>query len=295
MSTKAPEIIIDTNLSFGWGRAFLRAMSEETLPPLMISVTGFMDSVPSENDDIRRMLDHALAAQNKYDTDVSAITIFPYKHWIRSGKASRHELYDWYLKQYLPRLKARDINNRYGTYFERMIAFQGSRKKNNGFELHTKNQLEQIIDDWNRPRPHPKRPRQSALQAACLDPAKDLTGQSVRGFPCLQQVSFNYDDEGGLAVNAYYPSQYIFDRAYGNYLGLSQLGHFMAHELGLTMVRLNCFVARPELGGIQSKAALKPLVECIRQFLPQQHPVEEVQAANKTIQGVLWRSGAARN
>ncbi len=294
MSTKAPELIADTNLSFAWGRAFLRLMNDATLPPFMISISEFTDNVPRENDGIRNMLDRTLAEHNKYSSDVSAMTIFPYKHWLRSGKTSRHDLYAWYLK-YLPRLKARDINNRYGTYFERMIAFQGSKKKNRSLEFHTKNQLEQIISDWNKPRLQPKRPRQSALQAACLDPAKDLTGQSVRGFPCLQQVSFNYDDESGLAVNAYYPSQYIFDRAYGNYLGLSQLGHFMAHEMGLKMVRLNCFVARPELGDISSKAALKHLAACVRESLIDQGPFEDSVALNKPFQGALWRSGAVRN
>jgi hypothetical protein len=106
------------------------------------------------------------------------------------------------------------------------------------------------------------------LQAACFDPVKDHTGQKLRGFPCLQQVSLSYDDEGGLAVEAYYPTQYIFDRGYGNYLGLARLGRFMAHEMGLCLMRLNCFVAHPELGGDVTKEELRPLEAVVRGQLP---------------------------
>jgi thymidylate synthase len=98
------------------------------------------------------------------------------------------------------------------------------------------------------------RPRLSALQVSCFDPPKDHTGQPVRGFPCLQQVSFAYDNSGGLAVSAYYPSQYIFDRGYGNYLGLCHLGQFMASEMGLQLVRLNCYVNSPLRGDTPKRA-----------------------------------------
>ena len=109
-------------------------------------------------------------------------------------------------------------------------------------------------------------PRQSALQISCFDPAKDHTGQPVRGFPCLQQVSVVHDGQGSFALSAYYPTQYIFDRGYGNYLGLCHLGVFIAYETGLKFVRLNCFIGRPELG-TASKDSLRPLIKLIRQKL----------------------------
>jgi hypothetical protein len=106
------------------------------------------------------------------------------------------------------------------------------------------------------------------LQAACFDPLKDHTGQSVRGFPCLQQVSFAHDQNDGLAVNAYYPTQYVFDRGYGNYLGLCHLGHFMAHELGLQLLRVNCYIGRPELGNA-TKSSLRALETCVAEVFAQ--------------------------
>ncbi len=88
----------------------------------------------------------------------------------------------------------------------------------------------------------------------------------MRGFPCLQQVSFGYDDEGGLSISAYYPTQYIYDRAYGNYLGLCQLGAFMARSLGLSLSRFNCFIVHPELGDT-TKEEVKDVADIVRNHL----------------------------
>ena len=78
------------------------------------------------------------------------------------------------------------------------------------------------------------------LQAATFDPGRDHVASAQLGFPCLQQVSFE-PTAAGLVVNAFYATQQIFDKAYGNYLGLAQLGAFMAHEMGMPS-RLNVMV-----------------------------------------------------
>ena len=259
-------MVVATNLSYAWGRAFLITMerSAQNMTSLTISVGGFVDSAPVEDRRIRQTLDAVLSKHDKYSCQVSALTIFPYRHWIRSGQPPRKELFDWYLNQFLPRLKARDSRNGRGTYFERMIEFQGVRGKAGKLLNDGKNQLEHIISLWPKDSRH-SRPRQSALQVACFDPVKDHTGSVRSGFPCLQQVSFIYDNSGDLAINAYYPTQYIFDRAYGNYLGLCHLGHFMAHELGLKLIRLNCFVGYPELGDI-NKDELRGLEKTVREI-----------------------------
>ena len=121
------------------------------------------------------------------------------------------------------------------------------------------NQLQFVIDLLKKGR----RPRESALQITCFDPAKDHTGQPVRGFPCLQQVSISYDDSGRLAVNAFYPMQYVFDRAYGNYLGLCHLGQFLAHQTQFRFSRLTCFIGKPELGDV-SKRDMGALVDAAK-------------------------------
>jgi hypothetical protein len=266
MTTKVPEVICEENLSYAWGRAFQMIMNgNKSLMPLTISIGGLVNGLPVEDDHIRQALDRALDQNNKYPCAVSAMTIFPFRYWNLMRQPNIHEFSDLYMNKYLPRLRARDSRNARGTYFERMVAFQGVRGKGGKLLTETKNQLEHIISLWPKRGEHP-RPRQSALQAACFDPVKDHNGAPRSGFPCLQQVSFAYDDMGGLAINAYYPTQYIFDRAYGNYLGLCHLGHFMARELGLELVRFNCFIGRPELGAV-NKSALSELVRVIEDAL----------------------------
>jgi hypothetical protein len=267
MSTKVPELIYENNLSYAWGRAFqIAMMGNKGLMPLTISIGGLTNGLPVEDDSIRRAVDITLAQNDKYSCAISAMTIFPFKYWNLLGRPHIRELSDSYMKKYLPRLRARGSRNKRGTYFERMIASQGVRGKDGKLLNETKNQLEHIVSLWPKNGEH-SRPRQSALQAACFDPVKDHNGAIRSGFPCLQQVGFTYDDAGGLAVNAYYPTQYIFDRAYGNYLGLCHLGHFMARELGLELVRLNCFIGRPELGKV-NKSALQDLVKVLHDVVP---------------------------
>lgn len=103
------------------------------------------------------------------------------------------------------------------------------------------------------------------MQVSIYDPPRDHNGSGQGGFPCLQQISFGWNDRGGLVVSAYYPTEWIFNRGYGNYLGLCQLGAFMAHEMQLRLERVNVFVALPERGGVP-KAALRALAAKLRPF-----------------------------
>jgi thymidylate synthase len=205
---------------------------------------------------LRAELDRQLLALKKNPSEVSALTIFPYKMWERRGRPSCESFSELCMTKLLPRMRKRDSRNQYGTYFGRMMAFQGIRQDN----LRVVNQLQFVINLMKKDR----RPRESALQMSCFDPAKDHTGQPVRGFPCLQQVSVSQDDQGRLALNAFYPTQYIFDRAYGNYLGLCQLGQFIAHETKLRFSRLTCFVGRPEIGDVP-KRALGSIIDAAQQ------------------------------
>lgn len=266
MSTALPRIIEGDNLSDVWARMFLGLMAPGAQPhPIVMSLAGMVDNAPAELPDIRAALDEALAAAGECSCKISANTIFPYDRWRRKSTAPRNDLYDWYLKRFLPRAKARDVKNRYGTYFERMINATGMRRKGQNLQPHTGNQLEHIIQVWAAGIAAGRRPRRSALQLSCFDPAKDHTGQPVRGFPCLQQVSFSYDDGDGISISALYPTQYIFERAYGNYLGLCHLGDFLASALGLRVERLNCLILQPEFG--VTKASLAPLETQVRAAL----------------------------
>lgn len=253
MSTNAPIVIRHSNLSLAWAKAFLRVAQPgpPRLEPLVVTIGGFDAPLPSENQELRLALDEHLSRLNSVRIDATAMTIFPYKPWIRKGRPAYADFRDYCLSRLLPRLKKLDQRNRNGTYFERMMAYTGDRRN----EMRVVDQVGFIITLLRGDR----RARESALQIGCFDPAKDHTGQPVRGFPRLQQIGVSYGDDDLIAMNAFYPTQYIFDRAYGNYLGLCQLGHLLAHETGLPFARLNCFVGKPELGDV-NKGDLESLV-----------------------------------
>ena len=261
-----PHLIEEADLSHAWGRLFLLLMARDQprwRAPVTVSITGFQDGLVPEKSDLRRALDCALAAQGKFSTRVCAMTIFPVDLWHLEGCPAIGEFTEAYLQRYLPRLQARDSHhNARGVYFERMVAFQGIKQRGDRVTTGGKNQLAHLINLMNQAAGRDRRARRSALQIALLDPVRDHTGSALGGFPCLQQVSVGFEEDD-LVLNAYYPSQYVFDRAYGNYLGLSHLGHFLARETGRRLARLNCTVAYPELGDVNKKPLreLQALVE----------------------------------
>jgi hypothetical protein len=109
--------------------------------------------------------------------------------------------------------------------------------------------------------------RRSLLQATTFDPERDHVASAQLGFPCLQQVSFE-PTPAGLVVNAFYATQQIFDKAYGNYLGLAQLGAFMSREMGLPLARLNVMVGVAKLERIsKSDIDFAPLVAAAKTLL----------------------------
>ena len=177
------------------------------------------------------------------------------------------------MKKVYPTLKRRDPkHNSHGTYFQRMIQFSGlNETAKDGRTEKEVNQLQRILEIWHGAEENGKHPRHSALQATIFDPAKDHHGAALCGFPCLQQVSFNYQGDQ-LTVNAYYPTQYILARAYGNYLGLCHLGVFMAAQMGLIFAGLVCFIGKCQLGA--TKSALSSLQRQIGAHRRREAPAE---------------------
>lgn len=277
MRTNQPKLIIEQNLSVAWARAFLGMLDNSISDSLTLTIKGIEGDMPDEDSQIREQLDGVLRRLEIPTVAQTALAIVPYKQWLRLGKPTIEKLADHYLKQLLPRLKALSTKNRLGTYFERLVCYTGVRHKDGQQEIRTVNQLSHVISIWKKRAEKGGRPRQSALQLACFDPAKDHTGSALAGFPCLQQISLTYAEEGTLEINGYYPTQYIFDRAYGNYLGLCQLGLVIAYELGVRFTGLTCFTARPELG-FGTKAGHAKLADFLRERLKEITPDQSVEA-----------------
>ncbi|MGD0707118.1 MAG: hypothetical protein ABSA51_01545 [Anaerolineaceae bacterium] len=199
-----------------------------------------------ENLQTRNILDEKLLEKGYFKCRTTANTIFP-PLW--NPNRSRDLFYSRYLKL-LPTLKRLSTQNHYGLYFERLIQYSPKISDCN----QSVNQLEHIINTFKI-----GNHRQAALQAAIFDPTRDHTNQRQRGFPCLQHVFFSHNGDSRLTVTGIYATQYIFDRAYGNYLGLYYLGKFMAKEMGLTLANVCCFSSRAELGHINKHEAIELL------------------------------------
>lgn len=268
-----PKLFQHDNLSCAWAQAFASVFDCPHHGPLVVNISGFTGELPGEIGPLAAALDDILRAREKPVTiGQTAMTIFPFETWERRGRPTIVPLAEYYLKQMLPRLTALNRKNRHGTYFQRMVAFTGcSGKKTDESATKTVNQLEHIIRIWNRHRAKGGSERQSALQVGIMDPAKDHTGSPQQGFPCLQQVGFSVDASDRLTVIGFYPSQYLVERAYGNYRGLCQLGVFMAKEMGLQFAGLTCFVAHPLLGNVR-KGELQNLRQQARTLLPELGP-----------------------
>ena len=262
MNSNAPVLIEDTNLSHAWGDAFLKIIDNpgKEISPLVITLTGFNNGLPNEDTAIVKALD-CLSAHNKKTVSKVSETIFPSSMW-ELFKDNRQEFFSNYIQD-LPNIKAVEKKYRPCLYFERLIAF--------ACEAHNGNQLEHIISEYKSR----KGVRKSMFQASIFDPARDHVRNAQLGFPCLGHISFvpNNDDKT-LVLNAFYATQQILSKAYGNYLGLCNLGHFMAYEMGLTFERMNCFVGVEKLDEkINEKTIgpkspiLTPLIEVVRKAL----------------------------
>ena len=252
-----PMVIDDTNLSRAWTRLLLQVLdgAGTEVAPLILSLSGFTQNGQAVEDAaVRRALDGLLMRKGRIVVENVAFTIFPQRLWEMS-RGDRARFFARYCATFR-RWQAinRKANGR-GLYFERMVRY--GRGPCDG------NQLEWILSQFNSR----KGVRRSMLQATTFDPDRDHVASAQLGFPCLQQVSFE-PTAAGLVTNAFYATQQIFDKAYGNYLGLAQLGAFMAREMGMPLARLNVMVGVAKLERInKSDADLVPLVAAARALM----------------------------
>ena len=75
---------------------------------------------------------------------------------------------------------------------------------------------------------------------------RDHVASAELGFSYLQHLNFEPTD-AGLVVGTFKTAPQIFDKAYGNYLGLVRLGEFMTHQLDISVASLNIMVGVAKL------------------------------------------------
>lgn len=256
--------ICGENISLAWANAFLQCYEAPggVLHSAVVKISIANEKGSNETPELRKIVDSQLrpllkktGVQNVVET--VAGTIFPESIW-RLAKGDRHQFYAEYNKV-LPFIRNKQANNK-GIYFQRLIAFPDHDDK-------TVNQLEFIINTWSE-----GNRRHSALQAGIFDPRKDHSNSPRLGFPCLQQVVFypnGSNGKEGLSVVAFYATQTMAEKAYGNYLGLYRLGLFMAKEMGTELKEVVCVASALKLSdsGDINKSACEPVANAIRAVL----------------------------
>lgn len=252
--TTTPQLFEADSVSKAWSQAFVAACgsSRHEIAPLVVSVTGFdSDGVVANDPRCQGMVDECIASLGVQLTcEEVASTIFPESLWDPRG--SRQEFFNRF-RDALPGIihvrRGRKRPNKRGTYFQRMWSF---REPLDRLPMYAPfpdeymnppagrlNQLEHVIQMHLKARERGAGARRSGLQAAIFDPMRDQLESPYLPFPCLHHVAFLPDGES-LNVVGYYGLQYLIQRAYGNYLGLSRLGRFMANEMGLVLKRVTC-------------------------------------------------------
>lgn len=267
-----PLMISAKSVSEAYSRILLHILGHpgNEIAPLVLTIDGFDQGydIP-EDPKVRTALDALLGKKKKRDVEDVAYTIFPQRLWTMA-QGDRAKLFEFY-KMAFPFYRAQNPKaNGKGLYFERLMMY--GRGPCDG------NQLEWILSQYE------SRPgvRRSMWQATTFDPERDHNATAQLGFPCLQHVSF-VPTKAGLVANAFYATQQLFDKAYGNYLGLAQLAAFMAHEMGIPLARLNVTIGVAKLERIsKTDNAMKPLVEAARACVAP--PVPAAQRPSPSLQ-----------
>jgi len=252
-----PVTIVADTLSLGWAKVMLELTRPgvSRITPLTLVIRGFdTNGVAAEAPEIRIAVDAFLKAQGKRDTENVAWTIFPQRYWEISG-GDREAFFDLFIESFERVQDFNPRNNKRGSYFQRLVDLNGDGKG--------PNQLKWMLDDYEE---HPKARRTSKFQATTFDPVRDHSSASLLEFPCLQQVSFTFDD-GVLHLNAFYATQQIARKAYGNYLGLARLGAFMANQMKLRFEQLNIFVGMAQMDVTKSHPDVLELMKVVKQHV----------------------------
>lgn len=158
-----------------------------------------------------------------------ANTIFPAKTFRNAMNRglSRAQFYERYLRAH-----RRTRYKSWGTYFERFIQLGASRT----------NQLELLIEKRGLWPTNPKAALYLHTTSMEIDPPR------TRGGPCLQYVQFCCGGAGRVDLVAVYRNHDYFNKALGNYFGLSRLLNFFCLQGGgnpgnVTCIGIHAFAA----------------------------------------------------
>ena len=249
-------LIEKANLSEAWLAALATTLEQGGKGTNMLVTIA---TPTAEIKKVRNQINHLLKQHSHPDVEEVANTIFPEELYLpKLGEKAQAHLYERYLLAWpvLRRQKA----NQSGTYFHRLIAWPSR-------EGEPINQLEYTIAKLRTPGNF-----SSTYELGFEDPEVDHGNLAIyaperdrkrrMGFPCLSHISFTRTNNR-LDMSAMYRNQHLVRKAYGNYLGLSRLQHFVCQEAGLEVGELLCVAthADTEFSNFGGKKALKAFIE----------------------------------
>lgn len=211
-----------TTVSDGWLRAMRMLAKRQNRDAFHLTVR-FAD--PTEEDpNVRSAVDRMLGELGLQDVEAVANTIFP--KGLADSSSDSHHLADRYRKTY-PTIRKMSPKNARGTYFGRLV----QRPPDDLDQLNaTIHKLRQSVAVGNQR-------MQSTYEVDLADPdlamSTYVAGKDLRvryGFPCLSFLSFHLDGDS-LHLFAFYRSQFMVERGYGNYLGLGRLLQYVANQV----------------------------------------------------------------
>jgi len=190
--------------------------------------------------EIEDWLNQHLKQKKLYTINTVAETIFPaseYKRYQEDG------VFNVYPDRVFPTLRKWGANNR-GTYAMRILRGINSKGEKT-------RPLENVIDQLKKQTAPNGRGIRMCYEIALSQPCDISISQNdrnVKAFPCLSHLSFKLSkDRKVVHLTALYRSQYYFEKALGNFLGLARLLSFVAKQVGLEPGSIVCHATYAKL------------------------------------------------
>lgn len=204
-------------------------------------------SIPEIRAEADRLLEDSTAKPEAWPVDTTRNTIFP-AAWARRNPEPE-DLARYYRDRYT-QLRQVDGNKR-GTYFGRVVAYPRADNTTGDQLTNTVRKLRQELKN--------RGPKSSRYEINIYSEAKDTPAMS---FPCLAHVSVHLHHKR-LHMQAVYRNEYLVGRAYGNFLGLSELQTYIAAATGVELGELLMTINHAELDGSPGpvKAAIDRLAQ----------------------------------
>lgn len=252
------------DLSHAWVDA-LRAVDAVPGRKALHTVVTIEDPV-AEDGAIRAEADRLLEYLKFPSVETVANTIFPQQ--LAATSRDHEDLVRRYRAIY-PELRRRWHANQAGTYFGRLVAYPNAPDTDLYDQLgdiirklgreHSRNNAKTALYETSLYEVGAPEDAESADSASAVIFAPGRDKLPVGKFPCLSHCSFQLDREARLHALAHYRSQYLIQRAYGNYLGLGRLLAYLCGQTGLAVGTLTVVAGYAQIE--RAPTRLRPLLE----------------------------------